>query len=329
MLLSRLSELDPELPESLLRPKAPVFEYWGHEASWLPMELYPVFAFRRQEFRQRSPWWGPVLQENRAKARAVLRRVRDEGPMRSADFEDDTGRSDWGYTLTRRILRCLWWAGDLAVRERRNFQPYYDVTERVIPDKARESSVPRREATKILLLKALDGHGWAQTKTLVDTWRLTKRRKLIQSCLDELAEEGEVVACSLDGRSGWIRRDDLELAARLGRARPSSEAGVLLSPFDPILWDRARVKRLFDFDHVLEIFKPAKERKYGYYSMPVVAGDRLVARCDAKADRSTGTLRVLATHHESDPRPAAVRSALSRHARSLKLRLEPSASRLR
>ena len=321
VLLSRLHDLDPQLPESLLRPKAPLFEYWGHEASWLPMELYPVFEFRRQEYRRESPWWGPVLKDNRKKANALRRRIRNEGPLRSTDFEDKSDRNDWGATLSRRLLRSLWWAGELAVRERKNFHPLYDLTDRVIPEKARQRKVPKREATKILLLKALDGHGWATTKTLVDTWRLTKRQKLIKACLGELHEEDAIVPCSLEGRPGWARPDDLELAGRLERIRPRSDIGVLLSPFDPVLWDRHRVQTLFGFEQVLEIFKPAHQRKYGYYCMPVLAGDKLVARCDLKADRKAGRLDVLATHHEARGSRAAVETALTRYASALRLAL--------
>ena len=322
VLLSRLHGLDPALPETLLRPRAPLFEYWGHEASWLPMELYPVFEFRRREMRKQSPWWGRVLQENRRKAAAINARIRDEGALRSADFEDKSGRSDWGFSLTRRILRCLWWAGDLAVRERKNFQPYYDLTERVIPDRARRDTVPERDALKTLLLKALAGHGWAQMGTLADTWRLTKRRKLLQACLEELREDGTVVACSLEGRSGWIHSEDLELASRLEKVRPRRDRGVLLSPFDPLLWDRKRVQILFDFEQMLEIFKPAHQRKYGYYCMPVLSGDELVGRCDLKADKAAGLLHVLSIHHEREGRRDAVQKSLTRYADALELKLD-------
>ena len=323
VLLSRLHRLDPALPETLLRPKAPLFEYWGHEASWLPMELYPVFEFRRREFRKESPWWGPVLRDHRNRANAIRRRIRNEGPLRSTDFEDKADRNDWGATLSRRLLRSLWWAGDLAVRERKNFHPLYDLTERVIPEKVRAQKIDKRAATKILLLKALDGHGWATMRTLVNTWRLTKRRQLIQTCLDELTEQGAVVPCALEKQSGWIRPGDLELAARLERIRPRPDIGVLLSPFDPVLWDRDRVQTLFDFEQVLEIFKPAHQRKYGYYCMPVLAGDVLVARCDLKADRKTGRLDVLATHHEMPGSGPALHSALTRYASALQLELVP------
>ena len=207
------------------------------------------------------------------------------------------------------------------MRERKNFQPFCDLTDRGIPEKARQRKVANQEATKILLLKALDGHGWATTKTLIDTWRLTKRQKLINICLGELHEEGVIVPCSLEGRPGWVRPDDSELAGRLERIRPRSDVGVLLSPFDPVLWDRHRVQTLFDFERVLEIFKPAQQRKYGYYCMSVLAGDKLVTRCDLKADRKAGRLDVLATHYEARGSRAAVETALTRYASALRLTL--------
>ena len=131
-----------------------------------------------------------------------------------------------------------------------------------------------------------------------------------------------------DGRSikGWIRPDDLELAARLQDVRPRTDRGILLSPFDPVLWDRPRLKRLFGFDFALEIFKPAHQRQDGYYSMPVLAGEQLVARFDLKADRKAGQLKVLSCRHEdqgakaSHPSREAARTALARYAESLELK---------
>ena len=149
-----------------------------------------------------------------------------------------------------------------------------------------------------------------------------------------LVEQGRLVACALrppDGRPipGWILPEHLELAAQLKRARPRTDEGVLLSPFDPLLWDRSRVKQLFGFDQVLEIFKPAAKRTYGYYCMPVLAGERLIARCDLKADRKRGRLKILSMRFEgtgsrtsdSAAEKKAVASALDRYASGVQLRL--------
>ena len=313
VLLSRLGGLDPSLPEKLLRPGEPLFEYWGHEACWLPIELYPVFAFRRQEF-QAHPWWGDLAAEHPEVTRNLLRRIRNEGPVRSADLEGRGSRGWWDLKIAKKIATQLWSSGVLAIRERKNFQRSYDLAERVIPAELLAQEVPLPNALKTLLLRALAGHGWARTGTLTATWRLRNMRREVATALEELREEGEIVPCTLKAGvprapQGWIRPADLELAARLRRVRPRSDRGVLLSPFDPVLWDRPRVKTLFDFDQVLEIFKPAPQRVYGYYCLPVLAGDRLVARVDLKADRKAGVLNVLSLHFEDDDPTTTIREA--------------------
>ncbi len=325
VLLSRLGGLDPSLAEELLRPGEPLFEYWGHEASWLPHELYGVFAFRRKEF-QAHPWWGDLAAEHPQVTDNLLRRIRDHGPVRSADLEGRGSRGWWDLKIAKKIATQLWSSGVLAIRERKNFQRSYDLLERVIPAELLAGDVALKDALKILLLRALAGHGWAQTGTLTATWRLRKKRQEIATALEELHEAGEIVPCMLHSngpRPGWIRPADLELAARLRRVRPRPDRGVLLSPFDPVLWDRPRVKTLFDFDQVLEIFKPAPQRIYGYYCLPVLAGDRLVARVDLKADRKAGVLNVLALLFEDDePTPEtrkATQSALELYAEALGL----------
>jgi uncharacterized protein YcaQ len=333
VLLSRLAEMAPQLAEELLGPGEPIFEYWGHEASWLPLDLYPVLAFRRREFRH-HPWWGDLVGRHPRVAAQLLQRIRDEGPLRSVDMEGRGGRGWWDLKLTKKVATALWSSGELAIRERRNFQRVYDLAERVIPEVWRRAEIPEPAALERLLLLALQGQGWATTGTLARTWRLRNRRPDILAALDRLTEQAEIVPCSLvaegHGSSpGWIRPQDLELAARLERVRPRRGRGVLLSPFDPLLWDRGRVQRLFAFDQVLEIFKPAPKRLYGYYCLPVLAGDRLVARFDLKAEAKAGRLRVLSSRFESPDggRPAlaadreAARSALQRYSRALGLRV--------
>ena len=334
VLLSRLEGLDAKLPEELLRPGEPLFEYWGHEACWLPIELYPAFAFRRQEFRA-HPWWGDLAAEHPRVTDNLLRRIRDGGPVRSADLEGRGSRGWWDLKLAKKIATQLWSSGVLAIRERKNFQRSYDLVERVIPADVLAKDAPLHDALKTLLLRALAGHGWAQTGTLAATWRLRNKRQEIANALEELREAGEIVACTLStgaarGPVGWVRLSDLELAARLRRVRPRPDRGILLSPFDPVLWDRPRVKTLFDFDQVLEIFKPAPQRVYGYYCLPVLAGDRLVARVDLKADRKKGLLHVLSAHYGDEPATStareATRSALERYAGSLELKPKSKAA---
>jgi hypothetical protein len=330
VLLSRLEGLEPTVGEELLRPGAPLFEYWGHEASWIPLSLYPAFEFRRREFRS-HPWWGDLVGEHPKVAGELRRRIREHGPLRSAEMEGRGSKGWWDLGVVKRVASALWSSGELAIRERRNFQRTYDLAERVIPDELRSRPLSTEDGLEVLLLAALDGHGWATAGTLAATWRLKNRKTELLATLQRLREKGAVLACALEPPvgspvSGWIRPADLELAARVERARPRADRGVLLSPFDPLLWDRARVARLFGFEALLEIFKPAPQRLFGYYCLPVLAGEHLVGRVDLKADRRRDELRVLSAHFENAGAAVAKRDrhaariAVARYARALGLR---------
>ena len=334
VLMSRLEGFDPTLAEELLQPDEPIFEYWGHETSWLPMDLYAVMDFRRREFVE-HPWWGDLVGKHPDIADRLRSRIRNEGPIRSLDMEGNSGSGWWNLKITKRVAAAMWSSGELAIRERQNFQRTYDLAENVIPNHYQTSAVPEPEAMERLLLYALEGHGWATTGTLTQTWRLRNRQKQITHALHRLVKKGLIRPCSLirrDGKrtSGWIRPEDQELSERLSGIRPRRDVGVLLSPFDPVLWDRNRVKLLFDFDQVLEIFKPAVKRVYGYYCLPILAGEYLIGRVDLKADRKSGILNVLSCHfegldHTKPANPAdakATQTALQRYAEALHLVLK-------
>ncbi|MEL7058675.1 MAG: crosslink repair DNA glycosylase YcaQ family protein [Acidobacteriota bacterium] len=327
VLASRLEGVDASIGEDLLLPGAPLFEFWGHEVCWMPLDLYPAFAFRRRHLRTEAVWTGRLLAERRAEADDLLRAVREHGPIRSLDLKGRGGGGGWwDHKPSKHLANALWSIGELAIAERRAFQRLYDLPERVLPETVRTVEMPLDDALERLILRALDGHGWASPRTLAETWRLRNLRSRISAALQRLEERGAVIACRLDGEDpvdGWIRPDDLELAERLASVRPRRDRGVLLSPFDPVLWDRARVARLFDFDMVLEIFKPAAERRWGYFCLPVLAGERLVARVDLKADRRGRRFEVRRLHFEQ-ARPtaadrAAVTSALERHGHAVGL----------
>ncbi len=332
VLLARIKGFNPALAETLLQPGEPLFEYWGHEACWMPIELYPVFGFRRRAFRH-HPWWGDLIGQYPQVAEDLRRRVRAEGPLRSLDMDGRGSRGWWDLKIAKRVATALWSSGEFAIRERRHFQRTFDLAERVIPAHWRKKSIPSAQAIETLLLLALQGHGWATTTTLVQTWRLQKIKAETDAALKRLEAAGRIVACALAGsdgrrRPGWLRVSDGDRLARLARLRPRRDRGVLLSPFDPLLWDRRRVKQLFHFDQVLEIFKPAAQRIYGYYCLPVLAGEDLVARMDLKADRRSGRLCVQAVHFEAGRArrsvPAtdreAARTALARYAEALELK---------
>ncbi|MCG3132951.1 MAG: hypothetical protein HMLKMBBP_00037 [Planctomycetes bacterium] len=326
ILQSRIDGITPDVAESLLRPGAPLWEGLGHEACWMPLDLWPCFAFRRDRYRV-HPRWGPFLAGTKDVAADLLRRARDDGPFRSADLEGDSGTGFWRGKPAKRVAEALWRTGDLAIRERRGFQRCYDLAERVVPDAVRSRSVSVDAAHRELILRALAGHGWAEARTIAATWRLRPTSDAFRRALRELVESGEIVACALaDGRDrvpGWIRPSDLDISDRLDRRTFHGSSPVLLTPFDPLLWDRARVRRLFAFDVVLEIYVPAAKRRFGYFAMPVLSGERLIGRVDVKADRDAGVVRAVSSHYEN-ARPAAgdryaVRAALARHARAVGL----------
>ncbi len=329
VLTSRLDGFDATLGEQLLNDDKALFEYWGHEACWMPMSLYPYFAFRRRDYRV-HPWWGDILGEHRKLADDLLRRIDREGPLRSMDLDGASGQGWWDIKLAKRVAEALWSAGDLAIRKRKNFHRYFDLTERVIPRQECVETVSDEDAIDALLLKALEGHGWATIGTLAATWRLVNMKEAIQASLDRLVASQQIMACLLETKQrnipGWIRPVDLELTAQLDNVRPRKDKGVLLSPFDPVLWDRNRVKLLFDFDQKIEIYKPAEQRKFGYYCLPVLAGENLIARVDLKADRKAGALKVLSLHYEkTDKSPhegSAVQHAINRYSESVGLTLD-------
>ncbi len=336
VLMSRLENFAPEVAETLLRPGETLFEYWGHEASWLPLESYPLFAFRRRAY-QRHPWWGDLIRQHPKIAQRLRQQIRDQGPLRSLDMEGRGSRGWWDLKIARKLASAMWSSGELAIRERRNFQRSFDFSERVIPGHLLAAEVAESGAIAELMLRALAGHGWASTATLAQTWRLCGYQQQIRNALATLTEDGAVIPCRLvdeQGKSvnGWIRPDDLDLADRSRSLRPSRHRGVLLSPFDPVLWDRNRVRTLFGFEQILEIFKPSQQRTYGYYCLPILAGERLIARVDLKAERKTRHLKVLALHYEESSRSGrasgtdarAVTIALERYAGMLGLGLPKS-----
>ena len=331
VLASRLQGFHANTAEELLFPGAPLFEYWGHEACWIPLSLYPAFAFRRREFHV-HPWWGNLLSENKRLAKAILERARLDGPFRSLDLEGARHPGWWSIKLAKRIAEALWSTGALVISERKNFQRTYDLPERVLPADVLNARMSDDEAYECLLLTALRGHGFAPTGLLATTWRLRNRRPVLQAALNRLVERGEIVAVQMlcPGKTvpGWLAISDLELVSKADKLRICADKGVLLSPFDPLLWDRARVAQLFDFEQVLEIYKPAAERQFGYYCLPVLAGEQLIARVDLKAHRAAGKLELLSLHIEDAAKrrlartDAAVEHALKRFAAQVELQLQ-------
>jgi uncharacterized protein YcaQ len=275
-----------------------LFEYWAHEASLLPLAFQPLLRWRMAAADRGETGWGglrPFANERRAEAMAVLDRIRAEGPMAASDFEEGKGRSGWWeWGDTKRALEWLFWAGHITTAERRgSFERVYDLPERVIPPAILSLPTPDdADAHRSLIAHAARALGVATATDLRDYFR--QPREEARKAISELVEAGELLPVTVEG---WNRPAFLHRDARRPRR---IEARALLAPFDPLIWERSRTERLFDFHYRIGIYTPAEQRAHGYYDLPFLLGDRLVGRVDLKADRQRRELRVLRIHFESD-----------------------------
>lgn len=272
-----------------------IFEYWGHEASLLPMESFPLFRWRMDRSRNGHGVWGNVARVGKER-RDLIERVRaafaQKGPLAASDFEDakSTG-SWWGWTDTKRAVEFLFWCGEITpVKRRSSFERLYDLTERVVPKAILERRISDDEAFRQLVAIAARAYGVATESDLRDYFRLPLAAA--RRAVAELAENGLLLPVRVEG---WKQQAYLNPGARRARR---IETSALLSPFDSLVWNRERTKRLFDFHYRIEIYTPAHKRIHGYYVLPYLLGDRLVARVDLKSDRQASALRVHAVHYE-------------------------------
>jgi uncharacterized protein YcaQ len=282
-----------------------LFEYWAHEASLLPLDLHPLLRWRMARADSGAIGWTSLrlfATERRGEAEAILARIRAEGPLAASDFEEGKSRSGWwAWGDTKQTLEWLFWAGHITTATRRgSFERVYDLTERVIPDAILALPTPDEAgAQRALTERAARALGIATESDLRDYFRLSPADS--KAAVATLAEEGVLLPVTVDGwrNPAWLHRD---------AKRPRRIAGrALLAPFDPLIWERDRAERLFGFRYRIEIYTPAEKRQHGYYVLPFLLGDRLVARADLKADRQGSRLIAHAIHLEPDAPPETLR----------------------
>jgi uncharacterized protein YcaQ len=283
-----------------------LFEYWAHEASLLPLETQPLLRWRMDRAAAGEGIYKGLAVFGREQApavAAVLERIAAEGPLSSGDFEAPRGAGGWwGWSDTKRALEFLFWSGRITTATRRSFARVYDLTERVIPPAILSLPTPSpAEAQRALLLASARALGIATASDLRDYFRLSAAET--PPLLADLVEAGALIPATVEG---WPQPAFLHPDARRPR---KIAAQALLSPFDPLVFERARAERLFGFRYRIEIYTPAEKRQHGYYVLPFLLGDRLVARVDLKADRKAGTLFVLSAHAEPHA-PAETADAL-------------------
>jgi uncharacterized protein YcaQ len=297
VLYSRLGAYERGRLDHLVYRRREFTEQWAHEASIVPMEFWPLLDYRRQDYR---PWPGSPITKLKGKSKylsQIINLINENGAVTSQDLPPVPGPKrrpgDWHRSLPRWALECHFGCGKVAVADRLpNFQRVYDLPERVIDAEHLEKRVSRDDAQKELLRLAAESCGVATVRDLADYYRMSPREAAPR--VAELLESGDVLQVGVDG---WKEPAYL---ARGSRTPRNLSCSSLLSPFDPVVWFRPRAERLFDFHYRIEIYVPANKRKWGYYVLPFLLDDRIVARVDLKADRKKKKLLVLAAHKEEN-----------------------------
>jgi len=299
-----------------------LFEYWGHEASLLPVELQPLLRWRMA--RADSLAWKGVRRiaaEQPGLLEFVLNEVRERGPLRASDLAAEGRRRKpgemWSWSEEKTALEYLFFSGQVCAARRVNFERLYDLPERVLPREVLEAPTPsQEEAQRQLLLIAAKRLGAATEPDLGDYFRLPRTES--KARVAELAENGDLTPVRVEG---WSQPGYLSTERPAGLRRAAS-ARALLTPFDSLVWARERTERLFGFRYRIEIYVPAPKRVYGYYVLPFLLGDRLVARVDLKSDRQAGVLRVQSAFAEPGADRAHVAAELADELRLLSEWLE-------
>ncbi len=307
-LFSRLGAYEPTLLErEAYGARRSLFEYWAHEASLAPLALQPALRWRMQRARGAVGTWGRiarVIAEQPEFLERVKAQIAERGPLAASEFEGARGSGSWwGWSDVKIALEGLFWCGEITTLRRKGFERVYDLTERVIPPAILNLPTPSEaDGQRELMRVAARALGVATERDLRDYFRLSPADS--RARVAELVEAGDLRVVEVDGLRGprYLTRD-----ARLPQ---SVAASALLSPFDSLIWNRARTSELFDFEFRLEIYTPAHKRVHGYYVLPFLLGERLVARVDLKHDRAEGILRAHAIHVEKGVMRSVVMPAL-------------------
>ena len=298
----------PRDADSGLLARGRLIEYWAHEACLLPADDWPLFRPAMQVGGRR--WYGEVDRTHPHLREHVLAEIRERGPLGSRHFDGAARKGEmWGWKPAKRMLDLLWNHGELVVAGRQGFQRLYDLPERVLPPAILDAPSPSEpERLRELALRAVRARGALTEAGVVEHWRLRGGTARVRPAVDGLVADGILERLAVaDGGAPVL------VAAGTELDRPAPTPPVLLSPFDNLLWDRPFARRVLGFDHLIEVYKPAPERRFGYYVLPFLRGDSIVGRADLKSERASGTLVVRAFHREPGVRAsAALDDALDR-----------------
>ena len=285
------------------------FEYWGHEASILPVTLYPALKWRMDRAGRHEGLWGGIARFAKEKPEAieaVYNEIAKRGPVAVSELENRGKRAGpwWGWDDTKIALEFLFWSGRITSAGRKNFARIYDLPERVLPEAIyRQTAMDEAAAHRHLMDLSARAHGIGTEPCFRDYFRLSPQRS--KPALEALVEEGVLEPVRVEGwnRQAYKHRD-ADLPAR-------ANCRALLAPFDSLVFLRSRAESLFHFRYRIEIYVPKEQRQFGYYVLPFLMGDQLVARLDLKANRQEGILEVFAAHGEARIDQGKVAGALA------------------
>jgi len=278
-------------------------EYWAHEAALIPLESWPLWRWKMDSLRERDADRYEWVRNNQPMLQWLREELATTGPVTAREIEHDANRRTgpwWGWSDVKQGLEMLFRWGEVVSAGRTRFERTYTLTERLVPAELREREVSRADAHRALVAESARALGVGTASDLADYFRL--KGVDVRPAIAELSDAGELVPVTVRGwnQPAWLHRD-----ARIPRR---IEHVALLSPFDPVVWDRKRAERMFGFHYRIEIYTPESKRQFGYYSLPVLVDDALVGRIDLKTDRQAGVLRVQSAWHEDglDAQPGAL-----------------------
>ena len=315
-LFSRLGSYDKKELDSLTGGKNPtLIEYWAHQASFIKTEDFPLFEWRMQWYRDRASLAGSFEKENKKLIAWIKAELLANGPMTSSQFEHEENKrqgSWWGWSNVKRALERMIFQGELIAAGRQNFSRIYALPEQVIPAKILNKSVDHIKAQEQLISSASRLMGVGTVKDIANVY--CQNATEVKPILASLLEQGVIQEVTVESwkEKAFIHKDFLDFNFK--EIKPSLT--TVLSPFDPLTWQRERALRIFNFDYRIEIYTPEPKRIYGYYSLPTLHKDNLVARIDLKSDRQNKTLLVQSAWHEKHLTPKEVETsakAISKH----------------
>jgi len=293
-LVARLGRYDKSLLDQLtLRARAPYLEYWAHVAAFVPRADWPLWKWRMAALRARHSKPGSWVDTHPEMLRFVLAELRANGPMAASEIEHDENVRRgpwWGLSDIKAALEYLFLFGDVVTAGRKGFERVYALPEQVLTRDLLDAEAALDDAHRELVRRALGSHGIGTAKDIADYYRL--HVATAARMLDELVDAGEARRVSVEG---WKAPGFLAAGARIPRR---VESAALLSPFDPVVWERDRTERIFGFRYRIEIYTPAPKRVFGYYSLPALVDDEIVGRIDLKSDRRARVLRVQSAWRE-------------------------------